>query len=513
MPVTAPAIPKPVVQPVTSTGDCPPSIEHHRLLTGAATLGIAHAGGQVCSFVRNVLLTRLLGPDEFGVACAFAALVAGLDMMSDLSVDKLVVQSRRGNDPRFVAVLHHLLVLRAVILAVVLFATGGALAAMFSVPEAANAFRGLALVPLVHGLMNLHVVRLHRTLRFTRSAAVVLIPQIATLALAWPLAMWMQSFWAMWWLIMARTVLAVALSHALSPTGWQMRWAISDVHHALRFGWPLLLNGMLMAMVVHADKLLVGSICTLSVLASYAVAALITSTPALLVTRAVGTVVFPVLSRAQGDNATFQARARLVLAMHAVMAATMMIALSLIGGPLVLHVFGDSYAQAVPLVPWFAAAASARMFRMGVVLVALSRGDSRTPLMSNMVRAPALLVQIPVAFITRSPETIVFIALIAEVPAILVALRCIAVRHACPHRDAWAPLAITFSIIILALLFTASDFIPAALVMRCVLGVVFTIAGCALFVVAMPARDRRRCAVILSALTSPVGRSLRTSTH
>ncbi|MCA9297013.1 MAG: oligosaccharide flippase family protein, partial [Phycisphaerales bacterium] len=297
-----------------------------------------------------------------------------------------------------------------------------------------------------------------------------------------------------------------------SPTGWQMRWAADDVHHALRFGWPLLVNGMLMAMVVHADKLLVGSICALNVLASYAVAALITATPTLLVTRAVGTVIFPVLSRAQGDDESFRLRARLVMAVYAVMAVTMMISLSLLGGPLVQNLFGDAYAQAVPLVPWFAAAASARMFRMGVVLVALARGDSRTPLVANIVRAPALLVQIPVAFITRSPETIVFIALIAEIPAILVALRSIALRHACPLRDAATALSLTLGIIVLTLLFTASDFIPAAFAMRCVLGAMFTLAGGALIVATMPARDRRRFVTILGLMTSPAGRFVRTST-
>jgi O-antigen/teichoic acid export membrane protein len=49
----------------------------------------------------NLIMTRLLFPDAFGVVAAATALISGLQMLSDFGVKAVVVQSPRGEDGRF----------------------------------------------------------------------------------------------------------------------------------------------------------------------------------------------------------------------------------------------------------------------------------------------------------------------------------------------------------------------------------------------------------------------------
>jgi len=477
-----------------------PRSEHRRLISGAAALGCSHAGVQACGFLRNVILTHALGVDDFGVASAFAAMILGLEMMSTLSIDRLIVQSPRGDDPSYTGTLHVVMLVRAVILALAIVIFGGVLANMLGVPDVGNAFRGLALVPLLRGAMNLHIIRLHRSLVFTRSALVEVIPQVITLAIAWPLAWWLQSYWAVWWLLVGRALLSLLLSHLLAPDRWALHWNRDDAIAALRFGWPLLVNGLLMAMVFHADKLVVGSTCSTSVLASYAIAGLITSIPALLLTRAVGTALFPALTSVQDDAQRFRDRTRVTLIFHALMAVIMVVTMSMIGGACVRLIFGERYALAATFVPWFAAAEAARMFRIGAVQAALARGDSTTPLLSNLTRAPALFIQIPIAVMTQSPVAVLIIAVLAEIPSIMVAIRSLVRRHHCMPRDVMPAVTMTLLAIIVGMsLPLTTRWIEADGLRWTVVGSMIIVLTATIAII-MPSKDRRRLRTMARAL-------------
>ncbi|MEM7228000.1 MAG: oligosaccharide flippase family protein [Planctomycetota bacterium] len=462
-----------------------------RLVHGVATLSAAQLIGHLCSFGRNVLLARLLGPVDFGIAAAFAAIVVGLEMISDLSMDKLVVQSPRGDDPSFLRVLHGLMLVRAVILSALLFVLGGVLAHALHAPEAINAFRALAIIPLVRGFLNIDVIRAHRQLRFAPSAFVDAVPQVVTLALTVPAVAFIGSFWAVFWLLLLRAALATGSSHLLATQRWRIGWNRGDTREAIRFGWPLLLNGMMMFAIIHADKLVVGSTCDLSTLASYAVAAMLASMPALLLARAVGSAYFPMLASCQHDAHRFRTRSRMILALYAALGVIAVAGLIVVGEPIVRLVFGNAYAPAIAIIPWFAAVHALRLYRAGITMIALARGDSTTSLLANLVRAPALLVQIPVAIMTGSPLAIIFVALIAEVPSIIVALHRIRTRHGVAMRDVAVPAILLMTACLALIIVSSGSTVTVLPWLR--MTAALTLAATVLFamLVTMPTSDRR----------------------
>ena len=56
---------------------------------------------QVLRFGSNLLMTRLLVPEMFGVMAIATVVMIGLAMFSDLGLKPSVVRSKRGNDPVF----------------------------------------------------------------------------------------------------------------------------------------------------------------------------------------------------------------------------------------------------------------------------------------------------------------------------------------------------------------------------------------------------------------------------
>jgi len=72
-----------------------------RVIRGSAwTLG-GHVGGQVIRLGSNLIVSRLLFPEAFGLMALVYTFLSGLAMLSDLGVFPNIIQSKRGDDPVF----------------------------------------------------------------------------------------------------------------------------------------------------------------------------------------------------------------------------------------------------------------------------------------------------------------------------------------------------------------------------------------------------------------------------
>jgi O-antigen/teichoic acid export membrane protein len=72
-----------------------------RLLRGSAFEMIGYGLNQAVRLGSNLALSRLLFPEAFGVAALVNILNQGLVMLSDVGLPTVIVQSERGDDPRF----------------------------------------------------------------------------------------------------------------------------------------------------------------------------------------------------------------------------------------------------------------------------------------------------------------------------------------------------------------------------------------------------------------------------
>ena len=85
------------------------------LAAGAWSLA-GYAVSQVIRFGSNLIMTRLLVPEMFGVMAIATIVMVGLAMFSDLGLRQSIVQSRRGDDPAFLNTAWALQILRGLVL-------------------------------------------------------------------------------------------------------------------------------------------------------------------------------------------------------------------------------------------------------------------------------------------------------------------------------------------------------------------------------------------------------------
>ena len=92
-----------------------PSLAARALRASAITMG-GFVASQALRLASNLVLTRLLFPEAFGLMALVTVFVMALVMLSDIGTGPAIMGSRRGDDPAFLDTAWTIQILRGAIL-------------------------------------------------------------------------------------------------------------------------------------------------------------------------------------------------------------------------------------------------------------------------------------------------------------------------------------------------------------------------------------------------------------
>lgn len=341
-------------------------------------------------FARNLLVARMLGVEDYGIAVTFALSTAIVEMTSTFGLQQLIVQAREGDDPDWQAGLQGFHLLRGVLAAAALFVLAQPIAIFFGIPDLVWAYQVLALVPLFLGFVHFDVHRLTRRKLYRPIMVYRVLPLTASVAAVWPLAWVFGDYRVMLFAILIQCCLSAVVSHATAERRYRLSLDRTVIGRALSFGWPLLINNALLFAVIEGDRVIVGRELGLEILAIFSIGLTLTRMPVSVVAGSVSLFFLPRLSSAQDNPARFAHLARAATQGGLVAGLLLVLAVALIGGPIVSLLFGEKYATLLPFLIWFAIWQAIRGFRAGVSQIALARGETRQLMLANIVRLAVL---------------------------------------------------------------------------------------------------------------------------
>ena len=325
---------------------------HRSILRGGAALSAGQLVSQACSFVRSVILGRLISPTNFGIAATFAMTFWLLDMISNLAADTLLIQSKEGDEPSFENTAHLWQAGRGVANALVLFAVAGPASRLFGDPQAKWAFQVLAVVPLISGFTHYDKSRVQREMKFGPAVLVDISSSVFVTLAALPLAWWLRDYSAMLCVLVLQSAVTVVASHLVAKRRYGWAWDRRHAKQILAFGWPLIINGFLMFLIFEGDRFVIGAAnrlfgrttYSLADLGVYSIAFGLTMAPTMLMIKITSSLFLPVLSKVQDLRAKFNQRYFSCSQALALMATVISIPFIVAGGWIVTLVYGQKYA-------------------------------------------------------------------------------------------------------------------------------------------------------------------------
>ena len=384
------------------------------MIRSAMALLGGNLGVALLKFARNILVARLLSVENFGIAATFAIIFGFIEMLAFLGLDRFLIQVRDEALDRIQSTLHTLQILRGVFVATVLYLTAGPLAALMDVSEVAWAFQLMAVLPLIQGFVHLDPARAQRVMRFGPFVKVTLGSEIIGLLSVWPFFLVFGDYRVVLGALLLQTSLMTLFSHLIAERRYALGLDRGLALRALHFGWPLLLNAALMFGILQGDRIIVANQLGPVTLGLFSLAFMLTFMPTGVLAQTVNRLFLPRLAPLQDDPAAFDALARVVVQTGLVVGLAVAIGFSIFGADLVLILFGEKYAGALPVLVWLAVMQAVRVAKMGVSVVALARAETRSPMIASIPRVLLL----PVAWLAvergAGMETVVGIAILGE---------------------------------------------------------------------------------------------------
>ncbi|MBE9213311.1 oligosaccharide flippase family protein [Plectonema cf. radiosum LEGE 06105] len=320
---------------------------------GAIWTILGYGMSQVVRFGGNLVLTRLLVPEFFGLMAIVNTLRMGIELFSDIGISQSIVSSKRGDEPDFLDTAWTLQIIRGWI--IWLFC----LVLAFPVASFYEEDRLLWLIPIVglssvfDGFSSSSILTLMRRIDLKKSTLFELSVQVFTLVCLIGWASFNPSIWALTFGLLLGAIYKMVGSHFLI-SGYRNRfvWDKDAVKEILSFGKWMFMSSALMFASEQSDRLILGKLLSFELLGVYTIAYTLASLPRQVIKQLSYKVIFPAISN-QTQLPRSILREKIISQRRVLLlgCAVLLAALVAVGDLLIATLYDDRYAQAIWMMP------------------------------------------------------------------------------------------------------------------------------------------------------------------
>lgn len=362
-----------------------------RVLRSASWLMLGYGGSQALRLASNLILTRILFPEAFGLMALVTVVTVGLSLFSDVGIGPSIAQNRRGDDPDFLNTAWTIQVIRGFGLWFLTALLAWPAAVFYGAPEL------LAYLPIagaglaIAGFNPTRIETAHRHLLAGRVTVLDLGSQLAGLAVMVALALATQSVIALVLGGVIQAAAKLALCHyGLPGPANRLRWEKAAADELIRFGKWIFLSTAFWFLTSQGDRAILGKFVPLEVLGIYNIGYFLASFPMLLGHAVNQRLMIPVYRDKPARDAPGNLRRQRQLRSGLTAGILgLLLGMAWTGPWLVQFLYDDRYVQAGPMVVLIALALSPAVITMTYDQAALAAGDSRGFFVFSAARACA----------------------------------------------------------------------------------------------------------------------------
>ena len=268
-------------------------------LRGSTITVLGQGANVAIRFVANLIITRLLLPEHFGLMALVNVFLVGLQLFSDIGIGPNIIQNARGEDSRFLDTAWTIQAMRGVALWLVACLMAWPLARLYHQPQLTWLLPVAGLSALFGGLQSTKLYTLNRSLSFLRIIALDVVAQVVSVAVMIGIALVERSVWSLVISALVSSLLHTVLTHfALPGPANHFAWDKEAGRALFDFGRWIFLSTALNFLATQTDRLILGKLVSVADLGFYSIASNLAGMPLQLVQRLGELVFFPVVAAA-----------------------------------------------------------------------------------------------------------------------------------------------------------------------------------------------------------------------
>ncbi len=292
-----------------------------RSIFAALWAGGGHTLGQILRLAGNLVLTRFLMPEAFGIMSVISALMMALYLLSDIGTGVSIVQSKRGSEKDFLNTAWTLQVIRGAALWLVGISVSLVIAfgqklhwfsagTVYADPRLQSLLVVASFATVISGFASVNIRLAERKLNLKKLFFIDLVGQIAGLSIMVFGAIYTGSLWSLVIGALTQAAVRCILSHiVLDGERAKFRLERSALKELIANGKWVLLSSVLGFLAVNGDRVLLGGMIDSTTMGFYSIAMGLSGIAVSAISVIYSKVVFPSLSEVVRNNISDLGRA------------------------------------------------------------------------------------------------------------------------------------------------------------------------------------------------------------
>ncbi len=294
--------------------------------------------GLVIRLASNLILTRLLAPEAYGILGSAMAVLTTLEWLSDIGVQPALIRHPKGNRPEYLITGWWMNLARGSLLAAVAAVCAWPWSSFCRQPELLAVLLVLSLRPVLYCLRSPGVPMLRRNMQYKRLFADEIALTVCGTAASIILGIIFRSVWAIVLGTLLGTVASIFASYLLCPMIPRLRWDREAFREIYDLGHQVFVNTLVMAIWLNLDRLVGLRFISAEAMGLYAIAWNLSAIAETLITRWCD-VHFAMLSRE--DNAQAQRKWHELVTNRAARYAIPLATLGIVAAPATIWILYD----------------------------------------------------------------------------------------------------------------------------------------------------------------------------
>ena len=266
-------------------------------IKGAAWTIASYGSSQITRFASNLILTRLLLPELFGLVGLAYVFIIGINLFSDIGLGPSIIQNKRGEEREFLNTAWTLQVIRSFFIFICLIIITYPVASVYGDPRLLWLIPIIGINTLITGFNSTAISSLNRQMAVKRVVIFQLVIQLVSTTVMVVWAWFDRSIWAIVVGGFTNSLIELVWSHFLIPgKSNRFAWDKEAAKEIFSYGKWIFLSTALFFLCSQADRLILGKIFTLTMLGIYGIAYTLGDMPRQVIIAISGKVIFPSIS-------------------------------------------------------------------------------------------------------------------------------------------------------------------------------------------------------------------------
>lgn len=274
-------------------------VSRSKLLKGAGWVSAGTIAVNALGILSTIILARLLVPADFGLVAIATALVSIIEMLTEFSLSKALIQHRAPVEEHYHTA-WTMNVVRAAIVGGIIASLGQPLASFYEEARLVEILWFLGLVTFIGGFVNPKLVVFQRELSFHQSFIMRCTSKLAGFCVCVPIAWIYQSYWALLFGVLATETAILIVSYALIP--FRPKVTFSRYRDLLSFSIWITFAQWIQAVNWRAQPLVFGYLLPASLVGQLNLSGKLVGNTLEQVTSPIRALLFPAFSRLQDEK-------------------------------------------------------------------------------------------------------------------------------------------------------------------------------------------------------------------